>query len=396
MSDVQVRGRFIWHELMTTDPAAALLLYPRIVGWDVSPSPFDPSYTLMMLGGIPRAGVMRLPEDAAAMGAPPSWTCYVGTPDVDATARQTEALGGRILRSPTDIPGACRFAILQDPLGAVFAGFQPLTEPLPETPPERGEFCWHELASADAGRAFDFYAALFGWQRTEAMDMGPLGTYQMFGNGGPSLGGMYTLPRDLDIPSHWLPYASVDDSRRAAAAMESGGGRVISAPMQVPGGAWVSKLVDPQGAVFAVHSLDVAPERPAPARTTPTRAASPRRVAPAARARPTKAKPRPARAKARPAKTKVRPARAAARPRKAATARKSAAPAGTRRKPRKSAPARPAAGKRAGKPAKRSSPARKTGKKAAVTRKRSAAGRKRVAKPTAGRKRPTPRRKKAR
>jgi hypothetical protein len=279
MSHVEVRGRFIWHELMTTDPSAALLLYPRVVGWEVNPSLQDPSYTLMTLGGVPRAGVMRLPEEAAAMGAPPNWTSYIGTPDVDATARQSEDLGGKVLRSPMDIAGVCRFAILQDPQGAVFAAFQSLGFPTPDSTPGRGDFSWHELASSDSESAFEFYAALFGWERTESMEMGPMGVYQMFGHGGPSVGGMYTVPRDLGVPSHWLPYALVADSHRAAAAMEAGGGRVISAPMQIPGGDWVAKLVDPQGAVFAVHSLQAETATAAPARKEAKRAAAPRRTA---------------------------------------------------------------------------------------------------------------------
>ena len=324
----KVRGRFVWHELMTTDPAAALLLYPRVVGWEVRPSPQDPSYTLLLLGGIPRAGVLRLPEEAIAINSPPSWTCYVGTPDVDATARQAEALGGRVLRSPTEIAGLCRFTILQDPQGALFAAFQPLAEPLPDAPPAHGDFAWHELASTDSAAAFAFYEALFGWRKTEAMDMGPLGTYQMFGNGGASLGGMYSLPRDLEIPSHWLPYARVTDAQRAAAAMEAGGGRVSSAPMQIPSGDWVAKMVDPQGAVFAVHSSDATTTRElAPKTTTASRGAGTNRKAPPAMKRPAAArhaakqpagtaarKPAASRAKPGTARPKTARAKAAVRP----------------------------------------------------------------------------------
>jgi predicted enzyme related to lactoylglutathione lyase len=186
---------------------------------------------------------------------------------VDATTQQAESLGATVLRAPTDVPGLCRFAILRDPQGAVFGAYaaQHPIGPLGNTPV--GGFSWHELATADGSAAWDFYAALFGWRKTDAMEMGPIGKYQMFGVNEQSLGGIYTLPRDLDIASHWLPYTQVEDSRRAGAAVEAGGGRVVSAPMQVPSGAWVAKLVDPQGVVFAVHSRQVSPvaEAAAPA-----------------------------------------------------------------------------------------------------------------------------------
>src|SRR3712207_7437107 len=51
---------------------------------------------------------------------------------------------------------------------------------------------WHELHAADGAAAFEFYAAMFGWTRSDALDMGPLGTYQLFATGGgpDAVGGM--------------------------------------------------------------------------------------------------------------------------------------------------------------------------------------------------------------
>ena len=40
-----------------------------------------------------------------------------------------------------------------------------------------GHFSWHELIAGQWEAAFRFYSQLFGWQKTAAMDMGPMGTY---------------------------------------------------------------------------------------------------------------------------------------------------------------------------------------------------------------------------
>ena len=37
--------------------------------------------------------------------------------------------------------------------------------------------------TTDAAAAMKFYSELFGWQPSEAMDMGPVGKYQMFNRG---------------------------------------------------------------------------------------------------------------------------------------------------------------------------------------------------------------------
>ena len=35
MPEAFPRGRFIWHELMTTDPDSAVPFYKKVVGWNV-------------------------------------------------------------------------------------------------------------------------------------------------------------------------------------------------------------------------------------------------------------------------------------------------------------------------------------------------------------------------
>ncbi|PWG73341.1 glyoxalase, partial [Enterococcus hirae] len=79
--------------------------------------------------------------------------------------------------------------------------------------------------TSDQDAAWDFYSALFGWEKTTAMDMGEAGTYQMYGlPGGPDLGGIATRPPEMPV-SAWLFYAMVDDADEAAAKIEAHGGR---------------------------------------------------------------------------------------------------------------------------------------------------------------------------
>jgi uncharacterized protein len=56
----------------------------------------------------------------AVEDAPPHWQPYVGVSDPDATVAKAGELGGRTLVEPMDVPQVGRFAVLQDPQGAVF------------------------------------------------------------------------------------------------------------------------------------------------------------------------------------------------------------------------------------------------------------------------------------
>ena len=294
MSDY--RGRFVWHELLTTDPKAAGAFFSKIIGWKTQPWGTDGSYTLFVSGSRQLAGLMALPEDAKKMGAPPNWLTYVGTANVDETARLATSLGARVLKAPEDIPGAGRFAVLQDPQGATFGIYKSNQSPGADAVPVVGDFSWHELATTDAKAAFGFYQRLFGWEETSAMDMGEMGVYQMFGQSkqGRTLGGLFNKPSQMPGPPAWLAYIKVPDARKTADAIKKAGAKVINGPMEVPGGDWIAQGIDQQGAMFAVHSAVAA----APAAATAS--------APAKASRKAAAKKKPA-AKKKAATTKAAP-----------------------------------------------------------------------------------------
>ncbi|HEX7792942.1 MAG TPA: VOC family protein [Vicinamibacterales bacterium] len=305
MSDY--RGRFVWHELMTTDTKSAGAFYSKIIGWKTQPWGKDLSggeYTLFVSGKRQLAGLMVIPDDAKKMGVPPNWFTYIGTDDVDETARLAASLGGTVQRAPADIPDTGRFAVLQDPQGAVFGIFKSKQPSGGDGVPDVGDFSWHELATTDAKAAFDFYRRLFGWVETSAMDMGPMGVYQMFGQSKDRpLGGLFNKPKEMPGPPMWLPYIRIPDARKSAEAIAKAGAKVINGPMEVPGGDWITQGMDLHGAMFAVHSIASAPAAAAPA-TSSGKATAPARKAVKKKAAPAKKKTAPAKKKTAPAKKK--------------------------------------------------------------------------------------------
>ena len=257
-------GSFVWCELMTTDMAASESFYKKVVGWTSVPFAPDGSYTVFNnRAGAGVAGLMTLPAAAKQMGAPPNWMMYVGTPNVDDTAVRIAQLGGRVLKQPVEIPNTGRFAVVQDPYGATFGIYTPKTPGPAKGQSGLGDFSWFELYTPNPDGAWNFYRSLFGWEKTSAMDMGEMGVYQMFGRGGgiPN-GGMMKPPPGA--PPAWMPYALVQDAKAAAAAATANGAKIVNGPMEVPGGDWIAQGMDPQGAMFAVHSLNPSAQKAAP------------------------------------------------------------------------------------------------------------------------------------
>jgi len=264
-------GSFVWCELMTSDKAGAESFYKKVVGWGTEPFGPDGSYTVLNNStGVGVGGIMTLP--AEAKGMPPCWMMYIGTPDVDAMAMRVAQLGGRVLKQPSEIPNVGRFAVVSDPYGAVFNIFTP-RGPDMDRSKGTGRFSWFELYTPNPEGAWKFYESLFGWEKTSAMDMGEMGVYQMFGRGGgiPNGGIMKPPP---GAPPAWMPYALVKDAKGAAAAATANGGKIVNGPMEVPGGDWIAVGVDPQGATFAVHSLNPAAQAAAAAVKTAKKVAA--------------------------------------------------------------------------------------------------------------------------
>ena len=303
MEAVDVRGKFVWHQLMTRDVPGAKDFYSRLVGWKTLPWPLDPAYTVCHADAGPVAGIMEIPSDLPSE-VPSHWLQYIGTRDVDSTAQAAVRAGGSIVKGPSDMQGAGRYAVLKDPQGAVFAIIDPENaKPEAAGAPPLGAFSWHELATSDNEAAFAFYSGLFGWDAIQRMDMGPTGVYLIFGENGVQRGGIYIKPAENPGPPSWLPYVHVPNADEGYAVALSKGAKGTVPPMDVPGGGRIANVIDPAGASFAVHSTLAVPKATPAAKP---KAAAKAKAKPKAKAK-AKAKPKkaaPARKKA-PAKKKV-------------------------------------------------------------------------------------------
>lgn len=259
----QWHGNPSWYELTTSkgNLGAAGAFYGKVLGWQTQDSGMpDFTYHLAISDGDMVAGLMEMPDDVSGM--PPMWLIYFSVDDADKAAADAKAKGASIHREPADIPGTGRFAILGDPQGAGFGILQPdLSQMTPEQiakAEETGAFDqkkaghgnWHELMTTDAEAGFAFYSDLLGWQKSQAIDMGDMGSYQLFSHNGADIGGMMGLGNS-PVPT-WLPYFGANGVDAAITRIKDAGGTIHHGPQEVPGGAFIAIAQDPQGAWFAV------------------------------------------------------------------------------------------------------------------------------------------------
>lgn len=240
-------GRFTWHELVSTDPAAATRFYTALFGWTTreNPMPGGGTYRMFSHGDSIVAGAMAAPPRV-----PSNWLVYVGVDDVDASAKKIAELGGKVMVPPTTVPNMLRFACASDPQGAAFGilkGFGPDAERPPYEGPDRpGTFCWDELHTPDMNEAKKFYAGIFGWA-----GKGGDHEYWHWQNAGREIGGMTSHMGGPNVPPHWLAYVAVADVDATTKKAESLGGKAMIPGMDVPKVGRFSVVQDPTGAVFS-------------------------------------------------------------------------------------------------------------------------------------------------
>lgn len=249
-------GRFVWRELFTRDIAAAKRFYGALFGWTTEDRPMGPdwSYTIVKTGDKEIAGMMDIAHiPGGGEHVPPHWAVYVSVADVDAAAASAVAEGGKVLGDCMDIPNVGRFAVVQDPQGAIFNLFRSANgDPADDEMPGVGEFCWESLSTTNPAAAVDFYQKVVGWGVTSMPSPeGPMplftrqrqGQSESLASVGPSPDGQF---------SAWGTFVGVESVDATVAKAEQLGAKIWLAGTDIPDVGRFAVLEDPTGAAIYV------------------------------------------------------------------------------------------------------------------------------------------------
>jgi hypothetical protein len=251
--DTHPPGAFCWIELSTTDQNAAKSFYSSLFGWASQDFPMGPNdfYTMFQIEGRNTGAAYAMRAEQRSQGVPPHWMIYISVASADDAVSRAAQLGGKVLAPPCDVYTAGRMAVVQDPMGAVFALWQPKTHTGTGIAGVHGTLCWADLITPDPTRAKEFYTVLFGWRFYTGQN-DPSG-YLHIANGETSIGGIPPAEfGDPSAPPHWLAYFFVSNCDETVAKTNELGGKTLLAPMAIEKVGRMAILADPQGAVFAI------------------------------------------------------------------------------------------------------------------------------------------------
>ncbi len=229
-------GTIAWHELYTSDVAAATRFYAELLGTEIETAQLpDLEYPMLKQGDRTHAGFFRKDHE----DVPSHWYPYIRVDDVDASVDKAKSLGSEVYHGPVTVE-EIRLAVLGDPQHATFGVLVSPDEP------SSGFVAWDELHAADLDAAAAYYGDIFGWTTESFME-----GYRTFKSGETSIAG---LSAQADAGAFWLSYFAVEDTDAATARAQELGATVTLEPTSMENVGRFSILTDPTGAAFGLFA----------------------------------------------------------------------------------------------------------------------------------------------
>lgn len=242
----------VWFDLFVENFDKAKLFYSELFNWQVGEQEISgQKHTIFKIGDKGVGALGQAPHSALNN----QWVAYVEVNNAQEMTKSIQKNGGKILKD-LPLPGIGHCVYATDPDGAIFAVYESAKAceaSVPTFPVPVGQFCWHELMCRDYKTALKFYSSLFGWEKATAMDMGPMGVYQVYAHGKQPLGGMMDIQPNMGIPPCWVEYVHVDDVDATVSRAQRLGGRAGFPAMDVGDGSGrIAGIIDNQGVGLAL------------------------------------------------------------------------------------------------------------------------------------------------
>lgn len=125
MSDTAEIGKIGWIDITVDDAEGLRDFYATVTGWkpdNVDMGDYSDFVMSMPETGAPAVGICHARGDNAMQ--PRQWIIYIIVASADESAAACAANGGKLLVGPKAM-GDARFAVIEDPSGAVAALYQP-------------------------------------------------------------------------------------------------------------------------------------------------------------------------------------------------------------------------------------------------------------------------------
>lgn len=244
---LSIPGKFVWFDLVTSEPIAARSFYGKVFGWSFQAVAGGADYSVITAGGRPIGGVFQpVPTMNTPIGT--RWLSFASVGEMSTALARLERTGFTRVLGATQVPGRGQQAIVRDPQGALLGLMHSSSGDPPDQPVAPGEFFWVDLYTTDTVAAAAAYAYV-GYKVVPAGD--EAGNRMLLESRGYARAGITPLPADAR-EAGWLPYVQVEDVASTLAAATAAGGKVLLPPDPALLSGNVAVIGDPLGGVIGI------------------------------------------------------------------------------------------------------------------------------------------------
>ena len=257
-------GKFVWEELFTTNPQAAVSFYSQLFGWD-SQTIQRPNalYTVMSVDGRPICGITHFPEKLASATNHGRWVGFISVPDVAKAAAALSAHGGKVVLPIKELSGRGMQTVVSTQEGVIVGLLHSSSGDPAEYRAEAGEWIWSQFYDKDTEQASKLYALAIGYDAIPDIRFDKADSY-VLSSGEYARASLSPLPADHPkARPAWLGYVRVDDVDASVTKATGLGAKVVAPSRTTEGTGKLAILVDPTGAAFGVVQFDNDSKTPA-------------------------------------------------------------------------------------------------------------------------------------
>ena len=236
-------GKFIWHDLITSDPQSAGTFYEELFGWQID---YQGDYAVVRNGDKLIAGILKV-EPATGEDRKGVWLPSVSVADVNAAATRVKENGGTILKGPIDMGQRGRAILISDPQRADIVLLSAKNGDPADTETAIGDWLWDEIWTNDPKSTEAFYTAVLGYDYTASSE-----GYNVFIHQEKWRAGI-RLVADNSTNRLWVPVVRVADPEATTQRVEKLGGIVWISPDNAPNRGNTALIADPTGALLLIQ-----------------------------------------------------------------------------------------------------------------------------------------------
>ena len=118
-------NKVTYFEIPADDMQQSQDFYSKVFGWQYTDHEMpDTIYTVIQLHGKDIGGIWAIPKDKQDT-IQPHWVTYILVDDIDEYVQKAEDNGAKIIMHSTQAGDFGKFAIIEDPVGAHIAFWEP-------------------------------------------------------------------------------------------------------------------------------------------------------------------------------------------------------------------------------------------------------------------------------